>query len=157
MIGYHPQVILAGRRINDGMGKFIAEQTVKQMIGAGSHVKGARVNVLGLTFKEDVPDLRNSRVIDIIHELRSFGVEVFVHDPIADPREAHEEYGVELKSWEALPVADAAVVAVAHRGYLERPLGDYSAKLAPGGCFMDVKAKFDRSRLEMAGLRVWRL
>ncbi|MPZ47515.1 MAG: nucleotide sugar dehydrogenase, partial [Betaproteobacteria bacterium] len=83
-LGYHPQVILAGRRINDGMGKFIAEQTVKHMIRGGSPVKGAHVNVLGLTFKEDCSDLRNSRVIDVIHELQSFGTEVHVHDPMAD-------------------------------------------------------------------------
>jgi UDP-N-acetyl-D-glucosamine/UDP-N-acetyl-D-galactosamine dehydrogenase len=85
MLGYHPQVILAGRRINDGMGKVIAEQTVKQMIAAGCYIKGAKVNILGLTFKENCADLRNSKVVDIIHELRSYGVEVFVHDPEADP------------------------------------------------------------------------
>ena len=94
VIGYHPQVILAGRRINDGMGKFIAEQTVKQMIAGGSPIKGAKVNVLGLTFKEDVPDLRNSRAVDVIHELQTYGVEVTVHDPIAAPADAHEEYGI---------------------------------------------------------------
>ena len=86
MLGYHPQVILAGRRINDGMGKYVAEQTIKQMIAAGSYVKGAKVIVLGLTFKENCADLRNSKVIDVIRELQSFGVEVFVHDPEADPR-----------------------------------------------------------------------
>ena len=96
MLGYHPQVILAGRRINDGMGKFIAEQTIKHMIAAGSYIKGAQVNVLGLTFKENCGDLRNSKVIDIIHELESYGVEVFVTDPQADPDEAMHEYGVRL-------------------------------------------------------------
>src|SRR5665647_632606 len=93
MLGYHPQVILAGRRINDGMGKFIAEQTVKQMIAGGSYIKGARVNVLGLTFKENCADLRNSKVADVINELKSYGVEVCVHDPFADPEEAMYEYG----------------------------------------------------------------
>jgi UDP-N-acetyl-D-galactosamine dehydrogenase len=156
-IGYHPQVILAGRRINDGMGKFVAEQTIKQMIAAGSSVKGAKVNVLGLTFKEDVPDLRNSRVIDVINELRSYGVEVHVHDPVAVSAEAHEEYGVHLTQWERLPVAEAMVVAVAHRAYLERPVADLTGKLKPGGCFADVKAKFDRAALEAAGVKVWRL
>lgn len=97
-VGYHPQVVLAGRRINDGMGKYIAEQAIKQMIGHGGCIKGSKVAVLGLTFKEDCPDLRNSRVVDIISELRSYGVEVYVHDPIADPRDAHEEYGLELTS-----------------------------------------------------------
>jgi len=157
MIGYHPEVILAGRRINDGMGKFIAEQTIKQLIAAGSSVKGAKVNVLGLTFKEDVPDLRNSRVIDVIRELRSFGVEVFVHDPVAAAADAHEEYGVQLSDWDKLPVAEGLVVAVAHRAYLGRPVSDLMAKLKPGGCFVDVKAKFDRRAIEAAGGCVWRL
>jgi UDP-N-acetyl-D-galactosamine dehydrogenase len=94
MLGYHPQVILAGRRINDGMGKFIAEQTIKHMIASGSYIKGARVNVLGLTFKENCGDLRNSKVIDIINELQSYGVEVFVTDPQAEAEEAMHEYGV---------------------------------------------------------------
>ncbi len=107
MLGYQPQVILAGRRINDGMGKFIAEQTIKQMIRNGSQVKGAAVTVLGLTFKEDCPDLRNSRVIDVIRELESYGVDVHVHDPIADADEAVHEYGVKLCSWD-----DAAAVAM---------------------------------------------
>jgi UDP-N-acetyl-D-galactosamine dehydrogenase len=157
MVGYHPEVILAGRRINDGMGKFIAEQTVKQMIAAGSPIKGAKVNVLGLTFKEDVPDLRNSRVIDVINELRSYGVEICVHDPVAVPAEAHEEYGVHLTEWDRLPVADALVVAVAHRAYLDRPVADLTAKLKAGGCFVDVKARCDRRALETAGVKVWRL
>lgn len=157
MIGYHPQVILAGRRINDGMGKFIGEQTVKQMIAAGSPVKGARVNVLGLTFKEDVPDLRNSRVVDVINELHSYGIEVAAHDPVASAEEAQHETGITLLKWEELPVADALVVAVAHREYLNQPVGDFIAKLRPGGGFVDVKSRFDRKALEAAGLRVWRL
>jgi UDP-N-acetyl-D-galactosamine dehydrogenase len=157
MIGYHPQVILAGRRINDGMGKFIAEQSIKQMIAGGSPIKGAKVNVLGLTFKEDVPDLRNSRVVDVIHELESYGVEVAVHDPIADATDAHEEYGITLTDWDALPVADAVVLAVAQREYTQRPVRDYVAMLRRGGCFVDVKSRFNRAELEAAGVRVWRL
>jgi UDP-N-acetyl-D-glucosamine/UDP-N-acetyl-D-galactosamine dehydrogenase len=157
MIGYHPQVILAGRRINDGMGKFIAEQTVKQMIAAGAPIKGARATVLGLTFKEDVPDIRNSRVIDVIKELASFGLEVKVHDPIADREDARREYGIELSAWDELPVADALIVAVAHRAFLDRPLTELVSKLRAGGNFIDVKSRFDRSALEHAALRVWRL
>ena len=157
VIGYHPQVILAGRRINDGMGKFIAEQTVKQMIAGGSPIKGAKVNVLGLTFKEDVPDLRNSRAVDVIHELQTYGVEVTVHDPIAAPADAHEEYGIRLTDWDALPVADAVVLAVAHQDYIQRPSRDYVAMLRRGGCFVDVKSRFDRKALEAASVRVWRL
>src|SRR3954452_25122454 len=157
MIGYHPEVILAGRRINDGMGKFIAEQTIKQMIAGGSSIKGARVNVLGLTFKEDVPDLRNSKVIDVINELRSFGVEVAVHDTVAAAADAQHEYGIELTPWEQLAPADALVAAVSHRDYLERPLAEIISKLSAGGSFIDVKSRFDRGALEQAGMRVWRL
>jgi len=157
MIGYHPQVILAGRRINDGMGKFIAEQTVKHMIRNGSQVKGARVNVLGLTFKENCPDIRNTRVIDVINELKSFGINVHVHDPVPDAAEARHEYGLELEPWEALPRADAIVVAVAHRQFLAIPLADYFAKVIKGGCFIDVKSQFDVTALQRVGLTVWRL
>jgi UDP-N-acetyl-D-galactosamine dehydrogenase len=157
MLGYHPQVILAGRRINDGMGKFIAEQTVKQMIQAGCHVKGAKVNVLGLTFKEDVPDLRNSRVIDVIHELQSFGVEVHVHDPVPIQQEAKHEYGIDLVGWNELPVADAMVMAVAHNAFLRMPTRELLKKLAKGGCFVDVKSRFDADSLRAAGFSVWRL
>ncbi len=156
-LGYHPQVILAGRRINDGMGKYIAEQTVKQMIAAGSYIKGAKVNVLGLTFKEDCADLRNSKVVDIIHELHSYGAEVFVHDPEADPDEAMHEYGVRLLTWNSLPRADAIVAAVAHKSYRQLGAEDISRKLVKGGCFVDVKAAFDEAALGGAGLSVWRL
>ncbi|BAN35161.1 UDP-N-acetyl-D-mannosaminuronate dehydrogenase [Sulfuricella denitrificans skB26] len=157
MLGYIPQVILAGRRINDGMGKFIAEQTVKQMIQAGSHVKGAKVIVLGLTFKENCGDLRNSKVIDIINELKTYGIEVLVHEPIGDASEAKHEYGVSLTAWDKLPQADAIVAAVAHKEFLERPLSDFLTKLKPGGAFIDVKSAYDSKALRDAGLTVWRL
>jgi len=157
MIGYHPQIILAGRRINDGMGKLIAEQTVKHMIRNGSKVRSSRVNVLGLTFKENCPDIRNTRVIDVIHELKSYGVEVHVHDPVPDAGEARHEYGLELESWEALPRADALVVAVPHRQFLARPIADYLTKVVEQGCFIDVKSQFDIAALREAGLTVWRL
>jgi UDP-N-acetyl-D-galactosamine dehydrogenase len=157
MVGYHPQVILAGRRINDGMGQFIAEQTVKHMIRNGVKVRGAPVNVLGLTFKEDCPDIRNSRVIDLIRELESYGAEVHVHDPVSDADAAHEEYGIELRNWDELPRAEAIVVAVAHRRLLEHSLTDYCQKVVERGCFIDVKSRFDRAALQRAGLTVWRL
>ena len=157
MLGYHPQVILAGRRINDGMGKYIAEQTVKDMIAGGSYVKGAKVNVLGLTFKEDCADLRNSKVVDIINELKTYGVQVSVHDPAADAEEAMHEYGVELLPWDALPRADAVVAAVAHREYRALTPADLAAKVVEGGCFIDVKSAFKAEALPEAGLRVWRL
>jgi len=157
MIGYHPQVILAGRHINDGMGKFIAEQTVKQMIAAGSQVKNAKVNLLGLTFKENCPDLRNSRVIDVINELKSYGVEVNVHDAVAVPDEARHEYGIELTDWKTLPTAEALIVAVAHQEYVEMSIDALAAKLAKGGCFIDVKSKFDPVALAQRGFKSWRL
>jgi UDP-N-acetyl-D-galactosamine dehydrogenase len=157
MLGYHPQVILAGRRINDGMGKYIAEQTIKQMIASGSYIKGARVNVLGLTFKENCADLRNSKVVDIISELKSYGAEVFVHDPEADPEEALHEYGVRLIPWESLPRADAVIAAVAHEQYREFGVDDICRKVIKNGCFVDVKAAFDETALRAYGLNVWRL
>ena len=157
MLGYHPQVILAGRRINDGMGKYIAEQTVKLMIQAGFHVKGAHVNVLGLTFKEDCPDIRNTRVIDVVHELESFGITVHVHDPVADAAESLHEYGVTLTPWEALPRAEAIVAAVAHRVFKERPIDDWVGKMVPGGLYVDVKCQADAATLRARGMQVWRL
>lgn len=157
MLGYHPQVILAGRRINDGMGKFIAEQTIKQMIATGSYIKGARVNVLGLTFKENCADLRNSKVVDIIRELQAYGVEVFVHDPQAEPEQAMHEYNVRLLSWDDLPRADAVVAAVSHKEFLKLSSEDMSRKLVKGGALIDVKAVFDKNSYEQSGYKVWRL
>lgn len=157
MVGYHPQVILAGRRINDGMGKYIAETTVKKMIASGSVIKGARVNVLGLTFKEDCADLRNSKVIDIIRELQSYGIEVSVTDAYADAEEALHEYGVKLLQWDELPQADAIIAAVSHRAYKSLTTDAIAQKLIPGGAFIDVKAAFDAQALDAAGYSVWRL
>lgn len=157
MVGYHPQVILAGRRINDGMAKFVAEKTVKSMIAAGFHIKGAKVNVLGLTFKENCPDLRNSKVADIVYELQSYGLEVHVYDPVASDAEARHEYGIALDTWEALPQADAVVAAVGHKELLARPFADIAGKMAPGGCFIDVKSQFDMHAIRALGFSVWRL
>ena len=157
MLGYHPEVILAGRRINDGMGKYIAEQTVKRLVQNGWHAKDGPIVVLGLTFKENCPDLRNSRVIDVIAELKSYGATVVVHEPVADADEARREYGVELCAWDDLPVAAAIVAAVAHNEFRQRPLADYVAKLQPGGVLADVKCLFDESALAAQGVKVWRL
>jgi len=156
-IGYHPEVILAGRRINDSMGKYIAEQTIKEIIQAGHSVNGSDVIVMGLTFKEDCPDTRNTRVIDVINELRSYGIKVWIHDPVADAEEARHEYGVELHAWEALPKAIAIVAAVAHREFLGKKTDEYIKKLETGGCFVDVKSRFDAMTFTSAGMRVWRL
>lgn len=158
MLGYHPQVILAGRRINDGMAAWVAQQTVKQMINNGSHVKGAKVIVLGLTFKENCPDLRNSKVADLVRELQSFGCDVVVHDPIAKPAEAMHEYGITLTPWHELPTgADAIVAAVSHKEYLAMPLADLLGKLKPGGEFIDVKSAYDPAAIRDAGYTLWRL
>jgi len=156
MLGYHPQVILAGRRINDSMGQYIAEQTVKQMIQAGFPVRGSHINVLGLTFKENCPDLRNSKVIDVVRELQSYGAIVHVHDPVAASAEAEHEYGVRLEPWEELPRAHALVAAVAHKAFagVDQRL---DAKLMPGGVFTDVKCQFDAPALRRSGYAVWRL
>lgn len=143
MLGYHPQVILAGRRINDGMGKFIAEKSVKLMIQTGSSIKGAKVNVLGLTFKENCPDLRNSKVPDIVRELQSYGIEVAVHDPLADPIEAMHEYGIALKKWTELPPAEAVILAVAHRDYGALEQSQLLVCVKPGGVVFDVKSLLD--------------
>jgi UDP-N-acetyl-D-galactosamine dehydrogenase len=157
MLGYHPQVILAGRRINDGMGAYIAEQTVKAMIQSGFPVRGCHVNVLGLTFKENCPDLRNSKVIDVVRELQSYGAVVHVHDPVAAGAEAEHEYGVQLEPWEALPRAQAVVAAVSHRQFQGLSPEQLDAKLVPGGVFTDVKSVFDAPDLRRRGYCVWRL
>lgn len=157
MLGYHPQVILAGRRINDGMGKYIAEQTIKQMIASGSYIKGAKVNIFGVTFKENCADLRNSKVIDIIRELESYGIDVHVSDPQADPEEAMHEYGIKLQQYIDMPRAQAIVVAVAHREFLNLGFQMLSSKLDPNGVIIDVKAALDISLIRGADFRVWRL
>ncbi|MDX8412985.1 MAG: nucleotide sugar dehydrogenase, partial [Mariprofundales bacterium] len=157
LLGYHPDVILAGRRINDGMGKFIAEQTVKQLIAADRHVNGARVLVLGLTFKENCADLRNSRVIDIIKELEDYGIEVVVSDPVADADDAKAEYGVDLVSLDDVVAVDAIVAAVSHREVLAVGLDVWLDMAGKGAPFIDVKSAFDQKKLEQAGFKVWRL
>lgn len=156
-LGYHPEVILAGRRINDGMGKFVAEQTIKMLVGAGHPIKDQPIIVLGLTFKEDCPDLRNSRVIDVIRELQSYGAKVVVHDPVADTAEAHHEYGVDLVNWESLPKAAAIVVAVNHKQYKALTTGEFTAKLKSNGVITDVKSMLDYNAFVGTGVTVWRL
>jgi UDP-N-acetyl-D-galactosamine dehydrogenase len=156
-LGYHPEVILAGRRINDGMGRFVARETVKCLVAAGRPVNGAAVTVLGITFKENCPDLRNSRVVDVIGELRSFGVTVQVHDPRADAQEAMAEHGIALVAWEALAPADAVVIAVAHREFAALAPDELAGRIVPGGCLVDVKGVADREAALARGLAYWRL
>ena len=157
MLGYTPQVILAGRRINDGMGKYVAEQTVKQMISNDLPVKGAVVIVLGMTFKENCSDLRNSKVIDVVRELKSLGANVLIHDPIANSAECEHEYGVTLTSWDALPKACAIVAAVSHSEYADMGTGALTDKLVSGGVFIDVKSAYDPVAVTKSGACLWRL
>jgi len=156
-IGYIPQVILAGRRINDGMGKFIAQRTVKEMIHSGHNIVGSRVTVLGLTFKEDCPDLRNSKVIDIIRELKDYGIEVQVCDPCADSDEAAHEYGLTLCPLGELKTAAAVVVAVSHEQFRSWDSGELSRLMGDNPVLVDVKGVYDQKVMKKAGFRVWRL
>jgi UDP-N-acetyl-D-galactosamine dehydrogenase len=156
-VGYHPEVVLAGRRINDHMGRFIAQQTIKQMIRRGCPVRGSRVAVLGLTFKENCPDLRNSRVADVIEELKSFGVDLVVHDPVADPEQARKEYGLELSAWGDIGTVDALVLAVAHREYVDMPVERYAERLSDRGTLVDVKCVLAPDALREHGIHSWRL
>ena len=141
-LGYHPQVILAGRRINDDMGRVVARKAVKLLIQAGIAVKGARVGILGLTFKENVPDLRNSKVPDIVGELKEFGISCLIHDPMAEAAAAQHEYGLEISSLEKFERLDALILAVNHRAYLEPGMG-LSSMVKEGGVLIDVKSALD--------------
>lgn len=155
--GYIPQVILAGRRINDGMGKFIAQRMVKEMIHAGHNVLGATVTVLGLTFKEDCSDLRNSKVIDIIDELKDYGINVQVSDPLADPIEAEHEYGVCLTPFEHLQPAASVVLAVAHREFREMGVEVLKKLMIDCPVLVDVKCILNPETIRQSGIRLWRL
>jgi len=153
--GYHPQVILAGRRINDNVGQRVAQECVRRLVRRNQ--AKATVTILGLTFKEDVPDTRNSKVIDIIRELRSFGLDVQVHDPMALPDEAEHEYGVKLISYDELQPADAVIVAVSHRDYVTGAWPLVSGLLKnKQGIVLDVKGMLDRAQ-QPADIELWRL
>lgn len=165
-IGYHSQVILSGRRINDGMGKYVGESTVKNLIKANKQVKGAKVAILGMTFKEDCPDVRNSKVIDIINELKEYGINVFVADPIADENEVKREYGIELTKFENIKNMDAVIVAVGHKEYMELTLESikklYEEKPVSLNnedklVLVDVKGIFDRKEAQLKNYLYWRL
>ena len=157
--GYHPEVILAGRRINDGMGKYVAEKTVKMLIRAGRRVNGARVGIFGLTFKENVPDLRNTRVVDIRAELEEYGVSVLVHDPLADAREALHEYGLTLTAFDDMRDLDAAVFAVNHNAYAAMALDELRPRFTrpDKAILLDIKGLWPREQAQEAGYIYWRL
>ena len=154
-VGYHPQVILSGRRINDTMGAFVAQKTIKLMAAAGTELGQARVGLLGLTFKENVPDLRNSRSPDIVRELRGFGIEPVIHDAQADPEEARREFGLEVSGLETFHDLDALILAVIHSAYLD-DREQLLAMLRPGGVFVDLKSAFAPSELR-PDLSYWSL
>ena len=158
ILGYHPQVILAGRRINNAMAAYVAQQTIKQMIDNGTNIKGAKVIVLGLTFKENCSDLRNSQAADLVKELQDFGCEVHVHDPQAEPEQAMHEYGITLSEWGQLPQnADAIVAAVSHAEYTTQPVTNLLALLKPGCVFIDIKSDYPPEAITAAGACLWRL
>ncbi len=156
-LGYIPQVILAGRRINDGMGKFIAQRAIKEMVHAGHNILGAPVTVLGLTFKENCPDLRNSRVVDVVRELEEYGIKVQVHDPLADIEEARHEYGIDLCPFDRLEPAAAVVLAVSHDEFKALTPDGMKALYRGTPVLIDVKSLYPKADFEAAGFRVWRL
>jgi UDP-N-acetyl-D-galactosamine dehydrogenase len=160
-IGYHPEVILAGRRINDYMGKFVAENTVKKLIKAGKAVKGSKVLILGITFKENISDIRNSKVIDIYNELREYGIEVYVYDPHAYPEEVKKEYGIELvEDIDKYKPYDAVVVAVRHRQFIESFSLEKHKELMENGdppVLIDIKGMYNRKKAVSEGFLYWRL
>jgi UDP-N-acetyl-D-glucosamine/UDP-N-acetyl-D-galactosamine dehydrogenase len=156
-MGYHPDVILAGRRINDGMGKFVADQIIKELIALNVNIHSAKVNVLGLAFKPDVQDISNSKIVDVIRDLESFGVEVFVYDPIAKPADAKARYDINLTPWDSLPVADALVIGTPHQIFLDSNLNELLKKLAPNGLFVDINTKFDCKQIQSKGFATWSL
>lgn len=158
-LAYHPQVILAGRRINDSMGEFVAQKVVKNIIQAGNGVHGARVGVLGLTFKENVPDLRNTRVVDIISELKSYCIQVLIHDPLVDPFEVKEEFGLELSAWEEMKELDAVILAVPHSWYKEKKTKEVLGCLhnPQKGVVADIKGMLRAEEVQKWGAIYWRL
>ena len=154
-VGYHPEVILAGRRINDGMGRYVAQQLVRLLSSLTKPLQAARVAVLGLTFKENVPDIRNSRVPDIVFELRQFGISPIVHDALADADETKHEYGITLAKLEEVEGLDALILAVPHTAYVSDP-GRLCAAITPGGAIMDIKSAMNPRDLP-SSIRYWSL
>ena len=158
MLGYHSQVILAGRRINDDMGKYVAQNAVKKLISADKSVKGARVAILGFTFKENCPDTRNTKVIDIVNELREYGIEPVICDPEADSAEAKRLYGIEFKDISSVKDSDAVILAVAHDEFKKFTIDDIGAFFGEGRkVLLDIKGLLDRKEYENAGYIYWRL
>ena len=158
-MGYHSQIILAGRRINDDMGKYVAENIIKSLIKVGKHVKNARVAILGFTFKENCPDTRNTRIIDIVNELAEYGITPVIADPVADLDEMKHEYGMEVTAMEQIKDMDAIVLAVAHDEFTNLTEADIAAMYADPDrkVLVDVKGLLDRRSYEEKGYCYWRL
>ena len=158
LLGYHPEIILAGRRINNGMAAYLAQQTIKQMINNGTNIKGAKVIVLGLAFKENCSDLRNSKAADLVKELSEFGCEIHVNDPQVESEQALSQYGIKLSEWSHLPHnSDAIIAAVPHDEYITQSVAKLLGPLKPGGVFIDVKSAFLAEDIIAAGACLWRL
>lgn len=157
MIGYHPQVILAGRRINDGMAEYIVNQTIKQLIRSGIKVKNSKVIIMGLTFKENCPDIRNSKVVDIINQLNEYSCQTYVTDPIAIISDVHKEYEINLLDWESLPTADAIIFAVKHEKFKCITKEMILNKLNPNGVIVDIKSLFNKNYFQDCKVNYWRL
>lgn len=158
-LGYHSQIVLSGRKINDGMGKFIADKIIKKLIQSDVVVRKAKVSILGITFKENCPDTRNTKVIDIIQELRTYGIEPIVVDPVADPEEVKHEYGITLKNIEDIKNSDALIFAVAHQEFKTMPLSEIKTlyKNPNELVLIDVKSMFDLKELKNSNFKYWRL
>lgn len=157
-LGYHSQVILAGRRINDDMGKYVAENVVKNLIKAEKAVKGAKVAILGFTFKENCPDTRNTKIFDIVKELREYGIEPVIADPVADAAEAKHLYGVEFADIKTVKAMDAVVLAVAHSEFASFKMADVDSFFGDGQkVLLDIKGLLNREEYEKAGYNYWRL
>jgi len=154
--GYKPEVILSGRRINDTVGKYIAQQAIKKMIHAGYTIKNARVGILGLTFKENCSDLRNSKVIDIIEELNDYGIECLVHDPLAHHDQAKKIYDINLLEWDEVIDVDTIILAVAHNQFRQYSIEDYHRKLRHNSILIDVKGILNPHACQQAGIDLWR-
>lgn len=158
MLGYHPEITLSGRRINDSVAAYIAQQTIKQMINNGTAIKDAKIILLGITFKENCADLRNSKVIELVRELQDYGCLVYTHDPIANTESAMREYGITLNKWEELPRnVDAIVAAVPHAEYLAMGENVLLGGLKSGGVFIDIKSSYSPEAIKSTGASLWRL
>ncbi len=155
---YHPEIILAGRRINDEMGKYVADQTVKLLAQKGQAIENQKIAILGFTFKENCPDIRNSRVIDIYNELESYGAHPIVHDPIADPEDTQKEYGIQLTPWDAIQDVTAIIIAVAHSEYRQLNPNNLISKLAPNcSIIIDLKSILNKNEFKVKNISIWSL